>query len=170
MKLITDFFIRHFSFWPHLTEGQRAFLNDHTRPVRYAKGMAVQREMGDCLGVLLVKTGQLRAYALSEDGRDVTLHRLGSDEVSVMTIEFVTEGNMYKKGKALYLVYDEGELEGLENCKIRLKVADDAVHMKSIPRRCVSTNRKGWSHPSVRAGTPVCTRRPTSIGSSSSTS
>ena len=30
-------------------------------------------------------------------------------------IEFVTEGNMYKKGKALYLVYDEGELEGLEN-------------------------------------------------------
>ena len=45
-------------------------------------------------------------------------------------IEFVTEGNMYKKGKALYLVYDEGELEGLENCKIRLKVADDVVHMK----------------------------------------
>lgn len=85
MKPITDLFIRHFSFWPHLTEGQRAFLNDHTRPVRYAKGMAVQREMGDCLGVLLVKTGQLRAYALSEDGRDVTLHRLGPDEVSVMT-------------------------------------------------------------------------------------
>lgn len=47
-------------------------------------------------------------------------------------IEFVTEGNMYKKGKALYLVYDEGELEGLENCKIRLKVADDAIHMKRM--------------------------------------
>lgn len=84
-KATTDLFIRHFSFWPHLTEGQRAFLNDHTRPVRYAKGTAVQREIEDCLGVLLVKTGQLRAYALSEDGRDVTLHRLGPNEVSVMT-------------------------------------------------------------------------------------
>lgn len=85
MKTTTDLFIQHFSFWPHLTEAQRAFLNDHTRPVRYGKGTAVQREMGDCLGVLLVKKGQLRAYALSEDGRDVTLHRFGPDEVSVMT-------------------------------------------------------------------------------------
>ena len=59
MKTTTDLFIQHFSFWPHLTETQRAFLNDHTRPVRYEQGTAVQREMGDCLGVLLVKKGQL---------------------------------------------------------------------------------------------------------------
>ena len=85
MKTTTDLFIRHFSFWPHLTEAQRAFLNDHTRPVRYGKGAAVQREMETCLGVLLVKSGQLRAYALSEDGRDVTLHRWGAEEVSIMT-------------------------------------------------------------------------------------
>ena len=83
MKTTTDLFIRHFSFWPHLTEKQRAFLNDHTRAVRYPRGTTVQ-DAGGCVGVLLIKTGQLRAYMLSEDGRDVTLHRLGPDEVGIM--------------------------------------------------------------------------------------
>ena len=66
MKTTTDLFIRHFSFWPHLTEKQRAFLNDHTHAVRYPRGATVQTD-GDCVGVLLIKTGQLRAYMLSED-------------------------------------------------------------------------------------------------------
>lgn len=83
MKTTTDLFIRHFSFWPHLTEKQRAFLNDHTHAVRYPRGVTVQAD-GDCVGVLLIKTGQLRAYMLSEEGRDVTLHRLGTDGVSIM--------------------------------------------------------------------------------------
>ena len=84
-RATTDLFIRHFSVWPHLTDEQRTFLNNHTRPVHYLRGAAVQREMETCLGVLLVKSGQLRAYALSEDGRDVTLHRWGAEEVSIMT-------------------------------------------------------------------------------------
>lgn len=83
-KTTTDLFIRHFSFWPHLSAGERSFLNDHTHPVHYERGAAVQGGAGDCVGVLLIKRGRLRAYTLSEDGRDVTLHRFGADEVSVM--------------------------------------------------------------------------------------
>lgn len=30
----------------------------------------------DCTGLLLVKSGQLRAYILSDEGREVTIYRL----------------------------------------------------------------------------------------------
>ncbi len=81
----TDLFIRHFSFWPHLTDAQKDLLSQHTRTVHYAKGEAVHRGTFDCIGVMLVKTGQLRIYTLSEDGRDVTLHRLFPGDIGIMS-------------------------------------------------------------------------------------
>lgn len=81
----TDLFIRQFSFWPHLTEAQKDLVNQHTRTVRYGKGEAVHRGPMDCIGVMLVKRGQLRIYTLSEDGRDVTLHRLFPGDIGIMS-------------------------------------------------------------------------------------
>ena len=40
------------------------------------KGAVLYNGEADCTGLLLVKTGQLRAYILSDEGREVTLYRL----------------------------------------------------------------------------------------------
>ena len=48
----------------------------YTRPVHYAKGARVHSPLESCVGILLLRSGQLRDYLLSEDGRDVTLYRL----------------------------------------------------------------------------------------------
>ena len=40
------------------------------------KGARVHSPLESCVGILLLQPGQLRAYLLSEDGRDVTLYRL----------------------------------------------------------------------------------------------
>ena len=45
-------------------------------------------------------------------------------------LELITEGDLYRKGDNLYLIYDEGEMEGFFGCKIRLKVSDNAVKFK----------------------------------------
>ncbi len=45
-------------------------------------------------------------------------------------LELITEGDMYRKGDSLYLIYDEGEMEGFSGCKIRLKVAGNTVKFK----------------------------------------
>lgn len=45
-------------------------------------------------------------------------------------LQLITEGDLYRKGDSLYLIYDEGEMEGFPGCKIRLKVKDDVVKMK----------------------------------------
>ena len=37
-------------------------------------------------------------------------------------MEFITEGKLYEKGEAMYLLYDETEISGMPGCKTRLKL------------------------------------------------
>ena len=67
-----------FPFWAQLTADEQEMLCRYTRPVHYRKGARVHSPLESCVGILLLRTGQLRAYLLSEDGRDVTLYRRGS--------------------------------------------------------------------------------------------
>ena len=43
---------------------------------RVEAGTVLHRGDGDCLGLLVLRSGQLRAYIVSEEGREVTLYRL----------------------------------------------------------------------------------------------
>lgn len=81
----TDLFIRHFSFWPHLTETEKQQLCSRTEAVHYTEGQNIYDGKTDCIGVLLIKTGQLRVYTLSEDGRDITLYRLFPGDVGILS-------------------------------------------------------------------------------------
>ena len=81
----SDLYIRHFSFWNHLTNAQKELLNNHTHVRRFAKGTLLFGGEDDCLGVVRVKKGGLRVYTLSDDGRDVTLYRVFPGEVEVLT-------------------------------------------------------------------------------------
>ena len=81
----SDLYIRHFSFWNHLTNAQKELLNNHTHVRRFAKGTLLFGGEDDCLGVVLVKKGGRRVYSLSDDGRDVTLYRVFPGEVEVLT-------------------------------------------------------------------------------------
>lgn len=39
----------------------------------------------ECLGVLLIKSGGLRVYILSEDGREITLYRLSPGDICILS-------------------------------------------------------------------------------------
>ena len=84
-KNVTDLFIKHFDFWPHLSETEKDLISAHTNIVRYEKGTQVHQGPLDCIGVLLIKSGQLRVYTMSEDGREVTLYRLFPDDVGILS-------------------------------------------------------------------------------------
>jgi len=90
-KTQTDLYIKQLSFWPHLSTPEKALLNNNTRTVHYAAGTQVHQGTLDCIGVLLVKRGQLRVYSLSEDGRDVTLYRLFAGDVAILSASCVLE-------------------------------------------------------------------------------
>lgn len=61
-------------------------------------------------------------------GRHV-VHEKGRDEEEDV-LEFMTEGQLYEKGDALYLLYKESDLSGMEGCTTSLKITDDKVRMK----------------------------------------
>ncbi len=44
-------------------------------------------------------------------------------------IEFVTEGKYYEEDDAVYLLYDESSLSGMEGCHTSLKITGDKVRM-----------------------------------------
>lgn len=47
-------------------------------------------------------------------------------------MEFVTEGKMYERDGATYLIYDESEFSGFPGCKTSLKLKGEHVRMKRI--------------------------------------
>ena len=65
----------YFPIWDKLTPAQQERIAS-TSILHSVKGGTMLHNGGpDCLGLLLVKSGQLRAYILSEEGREVTICR-----------------------------------------------------------------------------------------------
>ena len=80
-----------FPFWEQLTPAEQERLCRFARPVQYAKGTRVHSPLESCVGILLLRSGQLRSYLLSEDGRDVTLYRLFGGEVCILSASCVMD-------------------------------------------------------------------------------
>ena len=73
-----------FPFWEKLTEEQRQRLTAGA-VLRTVKAGALLHQGGDCLGLLAVRTGQLRAYILSDQGREITLYRLFDRDICLFS-------------------------------------------------------------------------------------
>ena len=72
-------------FFPHLEERDKRLVLDNSALLRFAKGDTVYGAGTECLGVLVVKKGLLRAYILSEEGREVTLYKIYEGDVCVLS-------------------------------------------------------------------------------------
>ena len=69
-------FESHFPIWDQLTPAQQELLAGSASKTQAAKGTVLHNGSADCLGLLLVCSGQLRGYILSDEGREITLYRL----------------------------------------------------------------------------------------------
>lgn len=65
-----------FPVWDRLEPDQQARLLASARPRTVARGTVLHSGDADCAGLLLVRSGQLRAYILSDEGREITIYRL----------------------------------------------------------------------------------------------
>jgi CRP/FNR family transcriptional regulator len=79
----------YLDFYPKLGEDEKAKLWQAMTKARFPKGVSVRSRDSECLGVLLVHSGSLRAYIQSDDGREVTLYRLGPGEVCILSASCV---------------------------------------------------------------------------------
>ena len=65
-----------FPVWEKLNPDQQNRLLGSLTDRRVRKGTVLHGGSGDCSGLLLVQSGQLRAYLLSDEGREITIYRL----------------------------------------------------------------------------------------------
>lgn len=72
-------------FWDKLSDNESELLLSGTKPILYEQGENIHRPQSECAGVLLVKSGELRTYLLSENGKEVTLFRLGGGDACILS-------------------------------------------------------------------------------------
>ncbi len=69
-------FSDYFPMWDKLEPSHRERLSARAMTCNAPKGAVVHNGSVDCAGLLLIKSGQLRAYILSPEGREITIYRL----------------------------------------------------------------------------------------------
>ena len=76
-------------FWNKLDTDQQERIANVIEYRSVKKGTRIHDSSAECLGLVTVKSGQLRAYMLSEDGREVTISRLFEYDVSLLSASCV---------------------------------------------------------------------------------
>ena len=77
-----------FPFWEEITDADQEYLCQHSLALTYPKGTTVHDGTG-CSGVILVRSGCLRVYMLSEEGKEITLYRLHDGDLCMLSASCV---------------------------------------------------------------------------------
>ncbi len=83
-------FEKYFPFWSTLSDKDRALLCDNTTAEHFERSRPVHDNTG-CSGLFLVRSGRLRVYILSEDGKEITLYRLHPGDVCMLAASCVIQ-------------------------------------------------------------------------------
>lgn len=75
--------------WSKLTSAQQEKIRSSIIPRTLGKDAVLHNGSVDCAGLVLIKSGQLRAYILSEEGREITLYRLFDRDICLFSASCV---------------------------------------------------------------------------------
>ena len=82
-------FSEYLPIWNKLNPEQQERIAGVVEYRSVKKGTRIHDSSAECLGLVMVKSGQLRAYILSEDGREITIGRLFEYDVSLLSASCV---------------------------------------------------------------------------------
>lgn len=75
----------NFPFWRKLNDEERQKIVDGTIKFSHGRGAIVHEDRNICTGLLMVVSGQLRIYIISETGKEITLYRLFDRDICVLS-------------------------------------------------------------------------------------
>ena len=115
-----------FPFWEEISEEDRQYICDNTHAYSYGKGVNIH-DSSECSGVILVRSGSLRLYMMSDEGKDITLYRLHQGDMCMLSASCVLNSITFD-------VFVDAEEES--ECLIVSGYA-----FKSISERCIPINK-----------------------------
>ena len=89
-EMFEPVFKEHFPFWDNITEDEREFICKNSVALSYPKGTTIH-DGTECSGVFFVRSGCLRVYMMSEDGKSITLYRLHSGDMCMLAASCVLQ-------------------------------------------------------------------------------
>ena len=87
---LTALFYQAFPFWDHLSDWDKSSFIHSSQTVKFPRGANVH-DGGECTGVILIKSGSLRLYLLSDEGKEITLYRLFPGDMCIFSASCVLD-------------------------------------------------------------------------------
>lgn len=86
----------YFPMWNQLTKLQQNKLQGSLITKKAEKGTLLHNGSLDCTGLLLIKSGQLRTYILSEEGHEITLYRLFDRDICLFSASCIMQSIQFE--------------------------------------------------------------------------
>lgn len=87
---LTELFRNTFPFWERMSDADRETFLRSSQDVCFERGTNIHNG-AECTGIILIKSGSLRMYMLSEDGKEITLYRLFPGDMCMLSASCVLE-------------------------------------------------------------------------------
>ena len=157
-----------FPIWDRLDADQQARILGNLAFRSVGKGTILHNGNADCTGLLLVKSGQLRAYILSDEGREITIYRLFDRDLCLLSASCIMRSIQFEvtieaeKDTEIWVISPEVYQSLMEvsapvaNYTNELMASRFSEVMWLMDRSCGRAWTSGWR--------PSCWRRPPSRG------
>ena len=129
-------FSEYLPIWDKLTPAQQQRVAEVVEYRQVKKGARIHDSSADCLGLVLVRSGQLRTYILSEDGREITISRLFEYDVSLLSASCVMPDMQFN---VMIEAEKDSEFWSIPACLFK-NLLDESVAVASFSNSLISSN------------------------------
>ena len=129
-------FAEYLPFWNKLTAEQKQRIENVIEFRQIKKDTHIHDSSADCLGLVAVRSGQLRAYILSEDGREITISRLTQYDVSLLSASCVMPDMQFN---VMIEAEKDSEFWSIPACMFK-NLVDESLAVSNYSRNLLSGN------------------------------
>ncbi len=129
-------FSEYFPVWDQLSPRQQQAVANVIEFRAVRKGTHIHDSSADCLGLVMVKAGQLRAYVLSEDGREITISRLFAYDVSLLSASCVMPDMQFN---VMIEAEKDTQFWSIPACLFK-NLVDESLAVSNYSRNLLSSN------------------------------
>jgi len=129
-------FAEYLPVWDKLTANQQQRIAGVMEHRNVKKGTHIHDSSADCLGLVMVRKGQLRAYILSEDGREITISRLFDYDVSLLSASCVMPDMQFN---VMIEAEKDTEFWSIPACLFK-NLVDESIAVSNYSRNLLSSN------------------------------
>ena len=123
-------------FWDKLTPEQQNQIATVAEYHNVKKGTHIHDSSAECLGLVTVRSGQLRAYILSEDGREITIGRLFDYDVSLLSASCVMPDMQFN---IMIEAEKDTQFWSIPACLFK-NLVDESLAVSNYSRSLISSN------------------------------